>query len=66
MFSRYLDDMTLFVPDPDDVTPVLKTLNEELEKLGLNLNNEKTEIYYRVSDFVESIKEDDLFAEVQQ
>lgn len=64
MFSRYLDDMTLFVPDPDDVTAVLKTLNEELEKLGLNLNKEKTEIYDRVSDFVESIKEDDLFVEV--
>jgi hypothetical protein len=64
MFSRYLDDMTLFVPDPDDVTAVLETLNEELEKLGLNLNKEKTEIYDRVSDFVESIKEDDLFVEV--
>lgn len=66
IFSRYLDDMTLFVPDPDDVTAVLKTLNEELEKLGLNLNKEKTEIYDRVSDFMESIKEDDLFAEVNQ
>jgi hypothetical protein len=32
----------------------------------LNLNKEKTEIYDRVSDFVESIKEDDLFAEVKQ
>ncbi len=64
MFSRYLDDMTLFVPDPDDVTGVLETLNEELEKLGLNLNKKKTEIYDRVSDFVESIKEDDLFVEV--
>ncbi len=64
MFSRYLDDMTLFVPDPDDVTAVLETLNEELEKLGLNLNKKKTEIYDRVSDFVESIKEDDLFVEV--
>ena len=66
MFSRYLDDMILLVPDADDVTAVLDTLNEELEKLNLNLNKEKTEIYYRVSDFVESIKEDDLFAEVQQ
>lgn len=64
MFSRYLDDMTLFVPDPDDVTAVLETLNKELEKLGLNLNKEKTERYDRVSDFVESIKEDDLFVEV--
>jgi hypothetical protein len=33
MFSRYLDDMILFVPDADDVTAVLDTLNEELEKL---------------------------------
>lgn len=66
MFSRYLDDMILLVPEADDVTAVLDTLNEELEKLNLNLNKEKTEIYYRVSDFVESIKEDDLFAEVQQ
>jgi hypothetical protein len=66
LFSRYLDDMILLVPDADDVTAVLNTLNEELEKLNLNLNKEKTEIYYRVSDFVESIKEDDLFAEFQQ
>jgi hypothetical protein len=66
MFSRYMDDMILFVPDPDDVTAVLDTLNQELKKLNLNLNNEKTEIYERVSDFAESIKEDDLFAEVNQ
>lgn len=66
MFSRYMDDMILFVPDPDDVNAVLETLNKELEKLNLNLNNEKTEIYDQVSDFVESIKEDDLFAEVKQ
>ncbi|OCR01739.1 hypothetical protein BCD67_14055 [Oscillatoriales cyanobacterium USR001] len=65
-FSRYLDDMILFVPDPDDVNAVLETLNKELEKLNLNLNKEKTEIYDQVSDFVESIKEDDLFAEVNQ
>jgi len=65
-FSRYLDDMILFVPDPDDVKAVLETLNKELEKLNLNLNKDKTEIYHRVSDFVESIKEDDLLAEVSQ
>lgn len=66
MFYRYLDDMILFVPDPDDINAVLETLNKELEKLNLNLNKEKTEIYDQVSDFLESIKEDDLFAEVNQ
>jgi hypothetical protein len=66
MFSRYMDDMILFVPDADDVTAVLDTLNQELEKLNLNLNKEKTEIYDRVSDFVESIKEDDLFKQFSQ
>jgi hypothetical protein len=66
MFSRYMDDMILFVPDADDVTAVLDTLNKELEQLKLNLNRDKTEIYAQVSDFVESIKEDDLFAEVNQ
>ncbi|MEG3987965.1 reverse transcriptase domain-containing protein [Microcoleus sp. S28C3] len=66
MFSRYMDDMILFVPDADDVLAVLDTLNQELEKLNLNLNKEKTEIYDRVSDFVESIKEDDLFKEFSQ
>ena len=51
MFSRYMDDMILFVPDADDVRAVLDTVNEELDKLNLNLNKEKTEIYERVSDF---------------
>lgn len=66
MFYRYMDDMILFVPDADDVTAVLDTLNKELEKLKLNLNQDKTELYYRVSEFVESIKEDDLFEQFSQ
>ena len=66
MFFRYMDDMILFVPDAEDVTAVLDTLNKELKKLNLNLNQDKTEIYDRVSEFVESIKEDDLFEQFSQ
>jgi predicted DNA-binding transcriptional regulator len=43
MFFRYMDDMILFVPDADDVKAILVTLKEELKKLNLNLNQDKTE-----------------------
>jgi hypothetical protein len=40
---RYVDDMIFIVPDPEDVDEVEKVLVEELNKLGLNLNRNKTE-----------------------
>jgi SAM-dependent methyltransferase len=40
---RYVDDMIFIVPDPEDVDEVEKILVEELTKLGLKLNQKKTE-----------------------
>ncbi len=40
---RYVDDMIFIVPDPEDVDEVEKILVEELDKLELNLNRNKTE-----------------------
>lgn len=40
---RYVDDMIFIVPDPEDVDLVEKFLVEELNKLGLKLNQKKTE-----------------------
>ncbi len=40
---RYVDDMIFIVPDPEDVDEVENILVEELTKLGLKLNQKKTE-----------------------
>jgi len=63
-FARYLDDMILVVPDATDVTEVLDTIKYELTQLGLKFNEEKTEIYDKVSDFLEAIAEDDLLKQL--
>lgn len=65
-FSRYLDDMILIIPDSSDVHDVLDILKDELKKIGLNLNEDKTEIYTETPDFIEAFKEDDLLETLSQ
>jgi len=51
-FFRYVDDMIIVVPDPEHVEEILATLKQELTKIGLDLNLEKTEYFDDVSEFI--------------
>jgi SAM-dependent methyltransferase len=61
---RYVDDMIIIVPDPNDKDEVLDRLTKTLSDLGLNLNPDKTEIYTRVEDFIETLQEDQSLEEL--
>jgi hypothetical protein len=72
-FYRYLDDMILVVPSPEDVDDVLGALRNELKKLNLTLyekkNEKKTEIYdteEKVARFLEETKEDKELEQLSQ
>ena len=41
---RYADDTTLMAGSEEELKSLLKKVNEESEKLGLNLNIQKTKI----------------------
>ncbi|MGQ4646809.1 reverse transcriptase domain-containing protein [Lyngbya aestuarii] len=56
---RYVDDMIIIIPNPEDMDEVEDTLRDELQKLGLNLNEKKTEKIYDVSLFLEQSEEDE-------
>jgi len=56
-FYRYVDDMIFVIPHPDDIDEVEKILKIELEKLGLNLNEKKTQ-RDKVSVFLEQVEQD--------
>jgi len=59
-FYRYVDDMILIIPNPDDIDDVETVLIEELGKLGLNLNPKKTAKIYKISDFLEEVQQDQI------
>ncbi|NES02841.1 MAG: RNA-directed DNA polymerase, partial [Okeania sp. SIO2F4] len=61
---RYVDDIILFIPNKNDVEKVLEVLTKELEKLGLKLNESKTERYDNVSEFIETLEENKLLDEL--
>ena len=44
-FFRFVDDMVFVVPDREHVEDVISALTNELEKLGLEPNLEKTQYY---------------------
>lgn len=54
-FLRYVDDMVFIVPNPNAIADVIDALRHELNQLGLELNEEKTETYDDASSFVEAI-----------
>ena len=56
---RYVDDMILVIPNPEDMDAVEEVLKSELQNLGLNLNESKTEKIYDVSSFLDQSDEDD-------
>ncbi|MGD1943717.1 MAG: reverse transcriptase domain-containing protein [Leptolyngbyaceae cyanobacterium] len=56
---RYVDDMILIIPNQEDIDVVESTLREELNNLGLKLNESKTEKIYDVASFLEQSDEDE-------
>ncbi len=58
-YFRYVDDIILIVPDPDDVQTVRRELNDKLRELELELNPDKTEIC-SLAKYLKQPDQDDL------
>jgi hypothetical protein len=65
-FFRYVDDMILIIPDPEDIDNILRIVNEELGRIGLNINDSKTEKFFAVSQFLEETNEDQLLDKLSE
>ena len=65
-YYRYVDDIILVVPNHADKENVLNILKNELKKIGLELNDTKTEIYEDVSQFLEEIKADTFLEQLSE
>ncbi|NEP68733.1 MULTISPECIES: RNA-directed DNA polymerase [Moorena] len=61
---RYVDDMIFIIPNPEDMEVIENTVKDELHKLGLNLNENKTERIYQVSSFLEQSDQDQCLDEL--
>ncbi|AOX03324.1 hypothetical protein BJP34_31270 [Moorena producens PAL-8-15-08-1] len=61
---RYVDDMIFVIPNPEDMKIIENTVKDELQKLGLNLNENKTEKIYEVSSFLEQSDQDQRLDEL--
>jgi len=61
-FFRYADDMIIIVPNPSHCKEILESLKTQLNKINLELNEDKTEIYENVSEFLVAIKNDDVLS----
>ncbi|MDB9374077.1 RNA-directed DNA polymerase [Nodularia sphaerocarpa] len=57
-FHRYVDDMIAVVPRSHDIENFKTDLKNKLGELGLNLNENKTEYYDNISDFLPSTETD--------
>lgn len=44
-FFRYVDDMIIVLPDPASYEEIIEVIQAELKKRGLELNDEKTELF---------------------
>jgi len=56
---RYVDDMILVIPNPEDMDVIENTLKEKLSDLGLKLNETKTEKIFDIALFLEQSDEDE-------
>lgn len=65
-FHRYVDDMIIIIPNPEDMDIIESILTDELQKLGLNLNDKKTEKIYEVSSFLEQCNDDELLDQLNE
>jgi hypothetical protein len=64
-FFRYVDDMIIVVPDPEDIQDVLSELAEQLNNLGLELNHAKTEIFSDIAEFLSATDKNETLDELQ-
>ncbi|TBR56627.1 hypothetical protein B4U84_28710 [Westiellopsis prolifica IICB1] len=64
-FHRYVDDMIFIIPNPEDMDEIKNVLKDELEKLGLNLNEEKTE-ENDICSFLEQSDEDECLERLSE
>ncbi len=64
-FFRYVDDIIIVVPDPEHVKEVILTLEQELEKLGLELNSSKTDYFTDISEFISITDKDEILDSLQ-
>ncbi|RMG26865.1 MAG: hypothetical protein D6732_20935 [Methanobacteriota archaeon] len=64
-FFRYVDDMIFVVPEPESVPDVLETLRQELGKLDLELNSDKTDIF-TVDEFIEATEDNEMLDNLQK
>lgn len=64
-FFRYVDDMIIVVPRLEDVQEILTELESELAKIGLELNQEKTEHFTNPTEFISSTEKDETLDNLQ-
>ena len=65
-FHRYVDDMIIVIPNPEDMDEIENILKEELDKIGLKLNDGKTEKIYEVSDFLKQCEDDECLEQLSK
>jgi len=65
-FHRYVDDMIFVIPYPDDMDKIENVLRDELQQLGLRLNEGKTERLDKVSLFLQQSKEDERLEKLSE
>jgi hypothetical protein len=61
-FYRYVDDIIIILPNSDSeyMNKITTALDEELQKLGLKLNEDKTDIYENINLFLDAFTDDDV------
>ena len=65
-FFRYVDDMIIVVPSPEDAAEILTELESELDKIGLelNLDPKKTE-RFTAAEFISTTEKDETLDNLQ-
>ena len=70
---RYVDDMIFVIPEPSDgrdikgtVKAIQKALEDELKKLNLELNTNKTEVIYDVAEFIKTTENDTEIEQISE
>jgi hypothetical protein len=63
-FHRYVDDMIIVLPSVTYLEDIESALKLELNKLKLTLNEDKTEYYENVSDFIGTMQDDKTLEEL--
>lgn len=65
-FYRYVDDIIIILPRSSYIDAVQQKLEDELTKLGLELNQDKTEHYDNIGAFLETMEDDACLEELSK